>query len=411
MLTDPDTGEADAGPADAGRRPSVFLKAGQDRRIGAGHPWAYSNEVSIDRAAGIEAGSIVTLRRVDGKPLGVGFFNPHTLIAVRLLSRDPQASIDTAFLASRLQRALALRERFYTEPYYRLVHAEGDGLPGLIVDRFGPVLVVQANTAGMERLLPLICDAIESLLAPTAIVLRSDSPARALEGLPAETTLARGTINDAVEVIEDGLVFYADVCAGQKTGWYFDQRPNRAFVAPLAQGERMLDVFCHSGGFAVHAAAAGAREVIGVDSSDSALSLAKRAAAAAGLDRRCSFAREDAFAALTRFAADGRRFRLVVADPPPFARARKDVPTALKGYRKLARLAADVVEPGGFLFIASCSHAVEASAFAREVALGVSRTGRTGRLIRAAGAGPDHPQHLHLPETAYLKTLLLHLDA
>lgn len=410
MLTDPDTIEADAGPANAGQLPSVFLKAGQDRRIGAGHPWAYSNEISVDRAADIEAGSVVTLRRVDGKPLGIGFFNPHTLIAVRLLSREPHARIDASFLAARLQRALALRERFYTTPYYRLVHAEADDLPGLIVDRFGSVLVVQANTAGMERLQPLILEAIERLLAPTAIVLRSDSPARALEGLPAETTLARGRLEDAVEVIEDGLVFYADVTGGQKTGWYFDQEPNRAFVAPLARGGRMLDVFCHSGAFAIRAAAAGAREAIGVDSSDSALKLARRAAAAVGLDRRCSFAREDAYAALARFAGNGARFRLVVADPPPFARARKDVPAALKGYRKLARLAAAVVEPGGFLFIASCSHTVEAGAFAREVALGIGRAGRTGRLIRTAGAGPDHPQHLHLPETAYLKTLLLHLD-
>lgn len=410
MLTDPDTFATDAAPAEAGPLPSVFLKAGQDRRISAGHPWAYSNEVSIDRAAGIEAGTLVTLRRVDGKPLGVGFFNPHTLIAVRLLSREPHQHIDKAFIANRLQRALALRERFYTEPYYRLVHAEADGLPGLIVDRFGSVLVVQTNAAGMERLQPLLLDAIDSLLAPTAIVLRGDSPARTLEGLPAETTVARGNLSDAVEVIEDGLVFYADVCAGQKTGWYFDQRPNRAFVAPLALGERMLDVFCHTGGFAIRAAATGAREAIGVDSSDSALTLAKRAAKAAGLDRRCSFAREDAFAALTRFATEGARFRLVVADPPPFARSRKDVPSALKGYRKLARLAAAVVEPGGFLFIASCSHAVEASAFAREVALGIGRTGRTGRLIRESGAGPDHPQHLHLPETAYLKTLLLQVD-
>ncbi|MFZ1415079.1 MAG: class I SAM-dependent methyltransferase, partial [Defluviicoccus sp.] len=299
MLTDPDNGESHSGSAEPGQPPSVFLKAGQDRRIGAGHPWAYSNEIGIDRAVGLEAGSIVTLRRVDGKPLGVGFFNPHTLIAVRLLSREPHARIDSAFLATRLQRALALREWFYADPYYRLVHAEADGLPGLIVDRFGSVLVAQVNTAGMERLQPLLIDALASLFAPTAIVLRGDSPARALEGLPVETTLAHGSLADPVEVIEDGLVFYADVTGGQKTGWYFDQRPNRAFVAPLACGERMLDVFCHSGAFAIRAAAAGAREAIGVDSSDGALTLAKRAAAAAGLDQRCSFAREDAFAALT----------------------------------------------------------------------------------------------------------------
>ncbi len=401
---------AEAGPPE-GRLASVFLKAGQDRRLAAGHPWVFSNEISMDAAAlKIEPGSLAVLRRVDGKPLGVAFFNPRTLIAARFLSRDPATSIDAAFLAARLGRALALRERLFTAPYYRLVHAEADGLPGLIIDRFASVLVVQLNTAGMERLKPLLLAALEDLLAPEAIVLRGDSPARGLEGLALETAIVKGRISESIELREDDLVFFADVIAGQKTGWFYDQRPNRAFVAPLAQGARMLDVFCHSGAFAVRAAAAGASEAIGVDSSEHALALARRAALAAGVDSRCTFRRADAFDALANLHAAGERFRLVVCDPPPFARSRKEVPSALKGYRKLARLAAPTVEPGGFLFIASCSHTVEAQAFAREVALGVGRAGRAGRLIRQAGAGPDHPVHLHLPETAYLKSLLLQLD-
>lgn len=401
---------AQAGPP-AERLPSVFLKPGQDRRSASGHPWVFSNEIAMDEAAlKLDAGSLVVLRRVDGKPLGVAFFNPRTLIAARFLSRDPAARVDADFFAPRLRRALALRERLFTAPYYRLVHAEADGLPGLVIDRFGAVLVAQLNTAGMDRLQPLLLAALDEVLAPEAIVLRGDSPARGLEGLALETSVAKGHVSEAIALQEDGMVFFADVVGGQKTGWYYDQRPNRAFVAPLAQGARMLDVFCHTGAFAVRAAAAGACAVIGLDSSQQALALARRAALSAGVDSRCTFRRADAFDALAELEAEGERFRLVVCDPPAFARSRKEVPNALKGYRKLARLAAPTVEAGGFLFIASCSHTVEAEAFAREVALGVSRAGREGRVIRQAGAGPDHPVHLHLPETAYLKSLLLQLD-
>lgn len=397
--------------AGGGVPPAVFLKAGQDRRLALGHPWAYSNEVQMDEATRARApGTLVVLRRVDGKPLGVGVFHPHALIAVRLLDRAPAAVIDADWIAARLRRALALRQRLFAQPYYRLVHAEADGLPGVVIDRFEGVVVVQVNCAGFERLTAALLEALDTVLAPAAVVLRNDSPARALEGLPATVTVAKGTITAPLPVPEGGAVFYADVLAGQKTGWFYDQAGSRAFVAPLARDRRLLDVFCHTGGFALAAAAAGAEAVVGLDTSEPALALARQAALAAGLAARARFERAEAFAALTRLADDGERFDVVVADPPPFAKARKDAGSALRGYRKLARLAAACVAPEGLLFVASCSHTIEAQAFAREVARGITQAGREGRLIREAGAGPDHPVHLHLPESAYLKTLLVALD-
>jgi 23S rRNA (cytosine1962-C5)-methyltransferase len=211
-------------------------------------------------------------------------------------------------------------------------------------------------------------------------------------------------------VEEDGLVFYADLVAGQKTGWFYDQRRSRAFIASMAADARILDVFCHSGGFTIAALRSGASHAIGIDSSEAALDLAKRAAAANAVGDRVSFRRGDAYGALERLAAASERFGLVVCDPPAFVKSRKDLASGLKGYRKLARLAAMLVEPGGFLFMASCSHNVDRAAFALEVARGMGAAGRSGRIIREAGAAADHPVHPHLPESAYLKSLVLQLD-
>ena len=392
--------------------PRVFLKPGGERRIARGHPWAYSNEIAMDAALkALPPGTLTTLHRVDGKPLGVGLFNPHPLIAFRLLDRDTSAVIDADFLAARLGRALHLRERLFDRPFYRLVHAEADGLPGVVVDRFGDGVAVQVNTAGMDRLWPELLAALDQVVAPACVVLRNDAPARALEGLDRDVRVVRGAVPDDGFTVRDGaLTFPADPLAGQKTGWFYDQAANRVFVAPLASGGSALDVFCHTGAFAVAAAAAGAVAVTGIDSSEPALALARWAAAMNGVDERCTFVRGDAFAELERRADAGERHRLVIADPPAFAKSKKERGGALRGYRKLARLAAALVEPEGFLFVASCSHAVEAEAFADEVAAGLSRAGRSGRILRAAGAGPDHPVHPQLPESAYLKTLTLQVD-
>jgi 23S rRNA (cytosine1962-C5)-methyltransferase len=404
--------EADAGPPDdPASRPAVSLLPGRHRRAESGHPWVYSNEISMDAAAkALAPGTLVTLRRADDSPLGVAMFNPHTLLSARLLDRDELRPIGARFLVRRLERALRLRERLFEEPYYRLFHAEADGLPGLVVDRFGDILVVEENAAGAARLELLILGCLESLLSPAGIVLRNDSPARALEGLPLETRVARGALPPAPLLREDGFWFPFDPIAGQKTGWFFDQRENRVFVARLCRGARVLDLYCGSGGFAVAAAGAGAEAVAGVDRSEAALALARRAAELNGFAPRCTFRRGEAFAEAARLAAAGERFDVVIADPPAFAKSKKEHGPALRGYRKLARLSAALVGRAGFLFLASCSYHVGEAEFLEAARRGIADAGRQGRILRLAGAGPDHPIHPLLPETAYLKTATLSLD-
>jgi 23S rRNA (cytosine1962-C5)-methyltransferase len=392
-------------------RPIVTLSPGGHRRAEGGHPWIFSNEVQMDVAAkALSPGSLVTLKRADGRALGVAMFNPHTLLAARLLDRDWARPIGRRFVQRRLERALKLRERLYRSPYYRLVHAEADGLPGLVVDRFGGVLVVQSNTAGMDRLQPIVIEALIALLSPDAVMLRNDSPARMLEGLPQEMRVAFGAIEGPVAVEENGIAFTADVIAGQKTGWFFDQRDNRAFVAGLASGARVIDLYCYSGAFALAAARAGAASVTGIDRSEGALALATTAAERNDVADICAFRRAEVFAEAAALHSGGERFDVVIADPPPFARSKRDVPAALRGYRKLARLAAALAAPGGFVFLASCSHNVGAAEFAEAARRGLADAGRTGRILREAGAGPDHPIDPALPESAYLKSLTLSLD-
>ena len=413
-MTSADTAEAAmASPLDdnPATRPVVTLLPGGHRRAESGHPWIYSNEVQMDAAAkALELGSLVTVKRADGRPLGVAMFNPHTLLAARVLDRDATRPIGRRFLLRRLERALKLRERLYRTPYYRLVHAEADGLPGLVIDRFGAVLVVQSNAAGMAALQPLVVEAL-------ARCCRLKSSSCAMTARPESWRDCRskcgsrvGAVDGPVAVEENGAIFGADVLAGQKTGWFFDQRDNRAFVAGLARGGRVADLYSYSGGFAVEAARAGAVSVTGIDRSEAALALAADAAERNGVAGVCEFRRAEVFAETAALAAAGERFDVVIADPPAFARAKRDVPAALRGYRKLARLAAGLTAPGGFVFLASCSHNVGASEFAEAVRRGLADAGRTGRILREAGAGPDHPIHPALPESAYLKSLTLALD-
>ncbi len=391
--------------------PRVFLQPGRDRRVAHGHPWVYSNEIRMDPdTKALPPGAVATLHRVDGKALGIGTFNPHALIAYRLFDRDPQGHLDEGFFVRRLHRALELRKTLFAKPFYRLVHAEADGVPGMIADRYGDVFVVQVNTAGMEGLASSLLAALDDVFPPAAVVFRNDARMRALEGLHGDTTDPAAGDPFIVDVLENDITFTADLASGQKTGWYFDQRDNRELVAPLAGGGRMLDVYCYTGGFGISAACRGAGEVVGIDSSQHALDLARIAADANGVGGTCTFTKGVAFTELERLHEEGERFRVVAADPPAFVKSRKDLNAGLRGYRKLTRLAAALLEPSGFLFIASCSHNVTPEAFFSEVARGLASTGRTGRIIRVGGAGPDHPVHPHLPETAYLKSLLLQVD-
>ncbi|MCH7860346.1 MAG: class I SAM-dependent methyltransferase, partial [Proteobacteria bacterium] len=281
--------------------------------------------------------------------------------------RDADAAIDAGFIGARIEAALALRERLFDTPFYRLVHAEADGLPGLIIDRYDDVFVCQPNTAGMTRLFPELLAALEARFSPRAVVLRGDSPARTREGLELESRVAAGALDGPVELVEDGVRFLADLAEGQKSGWYFDQRDSRAFIARLATGRSLLDVYSHSGGFALAAAARGAARVTAVDRSQAALDLGARAAELNGLAAQCRFVCAEAFGEMERLGEAGERFDLVVVDPPSFVKSRKDIKPGLRGYRKMARLAARLVTPGGVLFAASCSYNAAADAFAEAV--------------------------------------------
>jgi len=325
-----------------------------------------------------------------------------------VLDRDAGVTPDAAWFEARLRSALALRERLGIARFCRLVHAEADGLPGLIIDRFDDVIALQANTAGMQVATPLIVEALRAVLGPRSILARNDSAVRALEGLPLETVLLHGSEAQA-RVEEGGIAFEVDLLSGQKTGWFFDQRENRARVAAIAPGATLLDAFCHTGGFGLLAAKAGAAHVTLLDRSQPALDLAMASAAANGVHSRVEPMRGEALEALERMVGGQRRFDIVVADPPAFAKSRKDIPAALRAYQRLARLCAQLVNPGGFLFIASCSHHAAPLEFADAVAQGVWKARREARLLASTGAGPDHPVHSLLPESAYLKAQLLQL--
>jgi 23S rRNA (cytosine1962-C5)-methyltransferase len=362
-----------------------------------------------ERAKALAPGTVIGLAAEDGTVLGTGYFNPKSLIGVRMLAK-PDAPIDADFFAEKFRQALRLRERFYDTPFYRLVHAEGDGLPGLVIDRFGALCVVQVTTAGMENLTEPMLAALDAVIAPQCVILRNDVVSRGLEGLESYVRTARGETPSRIAIQENGVTYFADPSGGQKSGWYYDQRANRAFIADLAKGARVLDAYCYSGGFAVAAAARGASNVVGLDSSQPALQLANEAAEANGVSQTCRFVKCDVFEELERRAQKTERFDIVICDPPPFAPSRKDMESAARAYRKLARAAAGLVAPQGFLMLASCSHNMPAERFAAECASGIARAGRRAALIREAGAGADHPVHPMLPETSYLKTLTYALD-
>ena len=397
-------------PSSIDSRPVLRLLPGQGRRLRAGSPWVFSNEIAMrPEYRGMESGALVRLEGDGGLRFGTFMFNPHSLIAARLLDRDPEAAIDRDWIRARLRAAIELRARVCDSPFHRLVHAEADRLPGLVIDRYGDVAVLQANTAGMQRLTPLVVQALTELLPLRAVVARNDASARKLEGLPDAVELLFGS-DPAASVQEAGVRFPIDPLAGQKTGWFFDQRPNRDRVAALAAGARVLDVFCHVGAFGLRCASAGASAVVLVDSSAPALAHAREAAGLNGLDERIVTTRADAFEAMAALAEAGDRFDLVICDPPAFARSRKDAEAGLRAYGRMARLAAALVKPNGLLFVASCSYHAPLEAWAGQIAGGLHRARRDGRILFTGGAGPDHPVHPQLPETAYLKTQLLQLD-
>lgn len=385
--------------------PPLRLKPHEERRIQAGHLWVFSNEVDVAATplTDFEPGDRVQLRSSRDRFLGYAYVNPRTLIAARILGRDPVHPPGKPLLVHRLKVALALRERLYAAPFYRLAFGESDLLPGLVVDRYGDVCVVQLGTAGMETMKDGILEALERLVKPRAVLWKNDSPSRQVEGLESYVQAALGEVPDTVEVEEGGVRFTVPLAAGQKTGWFFDQSGNRAAAARHARGARVLDVFSYAGSFGLQAARAGARAVLCVDSSSAALDAARSAAAANGLE--VSTRRGDAFGVLEALAREGERFDLVVVDPPAFIKRRREHARGLAAYRKLNQLALRLVARDGFLITCSCSYHLAEAELADAVQRAARRAGRLAQVLEFRGQGPDHPVHPAIPETRYLKVI------
>ena len=386
---------------------SLRLKKHADRRLKAGHLWLYSNEIDIDATPlkGLAPGAQVVVEAANGKAMGVAYVNPHSLICARLVSRDPRQGLDRSLLVHRLNQALALRQRLFAAPFYRLVHGEGDLLPGLVIDRFGDTLVVQLNTAGMQAVLTELLDALDKVLAPTTVVLRNDTSGRRQEGLEQGVEVVKGEVSDPVLLEENGVRFAAPVLDGQKTGWFYDHRANRAWLNQLVAGKRVLDLFSYVGGWGVQAAAHGASEVLCVDASESALDRVAENAALNGQHERVAVGHGDAFEALAALKAEGEQFDVVILDPPAFIKKRKDIPAGERAYARLNREAMRLLGRDGLLLSASCSMHLAPEKLMEVVRGAVRHQDRHGQVLFQGHQGADHPVHPAIPETSYLKAL------
>lgn len=394
------------------QRPEIRFRPNKSpQRVRHGFPWAYDNEIVTDRRTKkIPAGTIVDLLDKEKNFVGQGAFHPGSKIAVRMLTQDRDVAIDAAWLAGKLAFAKDHRERLFDAPFYRLVHAEADGMPGLIIDRFGDVFAVQPNAAWIDALMDQLVDAIEQVFGTVTIIKNASGRARGLEGLSDESEVLRGSVDGPIAVQMNGATYMADVLGGQKTGLFFDQRPNHGFAAGLAKGGDVLDVFSHVGGFSLAALVGGASSALAVDGSAPALDLAAQGAEKAGVSDKFETRKGDAFEVMKALVAEGRTFDLVDCDPPAFAPAKPALQAGLRAYEKVARMGAALVKPGGYLVLCSCSHAADVSSFRKASMLGIGKGGRSGQIIHTGQAGPDHPVHPHLAETAYLKSLFLRLE-
>ncbi|MDP3859189.1 MAG: class I SAM-dependent rRNA methyltransferase [Stagnimonas sp.] len=381
---------------------SLRLKAHEERRLRAGHLWAYSNE--IDTAAtplkGLTPGSLCRLEDSRGKTLGVGYVHPNVLLSVRLLSGKGDAVIDRSWFERRLRQALALRERVYPSPHYRMVFGESDGLPGLVIDRYGDFLSVQLSTAGMDALKEPLLEALQPVLQPKGILFRNDNAMRQTEGLPAEDAVW-GEVPDEVELLESGVRLVAPLASGQKTGFFYDQHANRDRVLPYVKGARVLDVFSYVGAWAARAAAGGAASVACIDSSELALSYAARNMVAQGATPETL--RGDALDLLKQLRAEGRQFDVVVVDPPALIKRKKDEEAGQAHYGALNRAAMQLLAADGILVSCSCSHHLSEEQLQRILLRESRQVGRRLQILERGGQGPDHPVHPAIPETLYLK--------
>ena len=389
---------------------SLRLNKNADRRIKAGHLWIYSNEVDTKTSPlrQYSAGQQVQVQASNGKVLGTAYLNPTTLICGRMISQNPDQLLDKSLLVHRIKIALGLRERVFPTPHYRLVYGESDQLPGLVVDRFGDVLSVQLNTAGMQALEEDILDALEKVLKPQAIVLRNDGGMRKLEGLEEETRVARGELPaEGVFLEENGVKFHVPVLTGQKTGWFYDHRMNRARMQQYCKGKKVLDLFSYVGGWGVQAAAAGAESVLCVDASATALDEVEKNAELNGVADKVGTMQGDAFEALKQLVQEGEKFDVIVLDPPAFIKRRKDIKNGEQAYKRINQLAMRLLEKDAILISASCSMHLAYDRLIDIVRGSARHIDRQAQILEQGHQGADHPVHPTIVETAYLKSLIV----
>ncbi len=381
------------------------LKKNEERRIKGGHTWVFSNEVDTQATplTGFAPGQPVVIEDARGLALGAGYVNPHTLISARIVTRNPHAAIDRAFFTSRLKEALAVRKRMFGEPYYRWVYGDSDGLPGLVVDRFGPLVVVQISTAGMEIVLDDIVSAIDTLVDPSVIVLRNDGGARDLEQLPKYSRVCKGDAPDHLIVFENGARYAAPLLEGQKTGWFFDHRMNRAALRRYVKNQSVLDVFSYVGGWGIQAALAGAESVTCLDVSEKALGFAAENARHNDVSANFSTLAGDAFELLKSLRDERRRFDVIILDPPAFIQKKKDLKNGETAYRRLNQAAMQILSKDGILVSASCSSYLSGDALQDIIRQASRHIDRQVQILETGHQGPDHPVHPSIPETRYLK--------
>lgn len=386
--------------------PTVRLNKRQDRRAQSGHCWIYSNEIDAKKVplTSFQPGQIVNVQSHDGTWIGNGYLNPHSLIAIRIVSRNQEKPFGEDLIGERLSMAARFRDQLFSEPYYRLIYGESDFLPGLVIDRFGDVFVVQINTAGMEAMKAAIVEQLQKLFAAVAIVFRCDTPLRKMENLELYSETI-GTLPDEVIVPEHGAKFSLDLGEGQKTGWFYDQRENRKAILPFVEGKTVLDVCSYVGAWGIQAAVAGAKEVICVDASEKALEQVAINAKLNGVEDKIIAAHGDAFEILKSLRKDGHQSDIVVLDPPAFVKRKKDLKNGTEAYTRLMRRGLQLVNEAGLLVTCSCSHHMPRELFVERMNQAGRDVKRSLQFFMEGRQGKDHPVHPAMPETEYLKVL------
>ncbi|MCU7836919.1 MAG: class I SAM-dependent rRNA methyltransferase [gamma proteobacterium symbiont of Taylorina sp.] len=385
----------------------VCLKKGQERRLNQGHLWIYSNEIDIQKTPlkAFQAGEQVVVTSSQGKALGVAYINPHSLIAARIISRKTSLVLDRSLFVHRIKIALSLRERLFNKPYYRLIFGESDLLPGLVVDRFNDVLVVQITTAGVEKQREALLEALNKVLKPSVIVLRNDVKMREMEDLELYSEVVQGSLTDLTTVEENQTLFQVDLLKGQKTGWFYDHRMNRSRVQHYAKGKRVLDLFSYVGAWGLQAATAGASEVYCVDASEQALDWLDTSAEMNNFTNITSI-QANVFDALKHLREEREKFDIVIVDPPAFIKRKKDFKEGMNAYRRVNQMAMQLCSRDAILISASCSHHMPAETLLQQIQSSARHLDRFVQLLEQGHQSPDHPVHPAMPETAYIKSFM-----